>query len=141
MNHTLYIFKWNKWNEWNKWNTPKQCTKTRYVIQLTCQRDSVNTAVHLIAATHTLTHMQQTWLNRLSGSFDRSNTHCNTHATNMTQSIQRFIWSLQHTPILDDLQIKSTMRGGGLGSSTIFKNLMSPTPRRKWYLTTGRRAH
>ena len=33
------------------------------------------------------------------------------------------------------------MRGGGLGSSTIFKNSMSPTPRRKWYLTTGRRAH
>jgi len=32
-------------------------------------------------------------------------------------------------------------RGGGLGSSTISKNLMSPTPRRKWYLTTGRRAH
>jgi len=32
-------------------------------------------------------------------------------------------------------------RGGGLGSSTIFKNLMSPTPHRKWYLTTGRRAH
>jgi len=32
-------------------------------------------------------------------------------------------------------------RGGGLGSSTIIKNLMSPTPRRKWYLTTGRRAH
>ena len=32
-------------------------------------------------------------------------------------------------------------RGGGLGSSTIFKDLMSPTPRRKWYLTTGRRAH
>jgi len=32
-------------------------------------------------------------------------------------------------------------RGGGLASSTIFKNLMSPTPRRKWYLTTRRRAH
>ena len=32
-------------------------------------------------------------------------------------------------------------RGGRLGSSTIFKNLMRPTPRRKWYLTTGRRAH
>ena len=32
-------------------------------------------------------------------------------------------------------------RGGGLGSSIIFKNLMSSTPRRKWYLTTGRRAH
>jgi len=36
---------------------------------------------------------------------------------------------------------RDTGRGGGLGSSTIFKNLMSPTPRRKWYLTTGRRAH
>ena len=33
------------------------------------------------------------------------------------------------------------MRGGGLGSSTISKNLMSPTPRRKGYLTTGRKAH
>ena len=33
------------------------------------------------------------------------------------------------------------LRGGGLGSSTIFKNLMSPTPRRIWYLTTGCRAH
>jgi len=32
-------------------------------------------------------------------------------------------------------------RGGGLGSSTVFKNLMSPTPCHKWYLTTGRRAH
>jgi len=32
-------------------------------------------------------------------------------------------------------------RGGGLGSSNVFKNLMSPTLRRKWYLTTGRRAH
>jgi len=32
-------------------------------------------------------------------------------------------------------------RGGGLGSSTIFENLMSPTPLRKWYLTTGHRAH
>ena len=43
-------------------------------------------------------------------------------------------------------------RGGGLGSSTIrevgvwgrdpfSRNLMSPTPRRKWYLTTGRRFH
>jgi len=36
---------------------------------------------------------------------------------------------------------RTILRGGGLGSSTIFKNLMSTTPRRKWYLTTGRRAH
>jgi len=32
-------------------------------------------------------------------------------------------------------------RGGVLGSSTIFKNLMSPMPRLKWYLTTGRRTY
>ena len=37
--------------------------------------------------------------------------------------------------------LNTVQRGGGLGSSTISKNLMSPTPRRKWYLTTGRRAH
>ena len=28
-------------------------------------------------------------------------------------------------------------RGGELGSSTIFKNLMSPEPRRKWYYRRG----
>jgi len=39
------------------------------------------------------------------------------------------------------IYFRCVMRGGGLGSSTIFKNLMSPTPRRKWYLTTGRRSH
>ena len=70
----------------------------QHTLHHTCNKhDSINSAVHLIPATHTATHMQQTWLNRLSGSSDRSNTHCNTHATNMTQSIQRFIWSLQHT--------------------------------------------
>ena len=30
---------------------------------------------------------------------------------------------------------------GGWGRVPFSKNLMSPTPRRKWYLTTGRRAH
>ena len=34
---------------------------------------------------------------------------------------------------------EAPMRGGGLGSSTVFKKFN--TPRRKWYLTTGRRAH
>jgi len=42
---------------------------------------------------------------------------------------------------IGDFMVQGSVRGGGLGSSTIFKNLMSPTPRRKWYLTTGRRAH
>jgi len=32
-------------------------------------------------------------------------------------------------------------RGGGWGRAPFSRNLMSPTPRRKWYLTTGRRAH
>jgi len=30
---------------------------------------------------------------------------------------------------------------GGWGREPFSRNLMSPTPRRKWYLTTGRRAH
>jgi len=30
---------------------------------------------------------------------------------------------------------------GGWGRVPFSRNLMSPTPRRKWYLTTGRRAH
>ena len=30
---------------------------------------------------------------------------------------------------------------GGWGRVPFLRNLMSPTPRRKWYLTTGRRAH
>ena len=47
----------------------------------------------------------------------------------------------QRTHLFQTNQRKTKRRGGGLGSSTIFKNLMSPTPRRKWYLTTGRRAH
>ena len=53
----------------------------------------------------------------------------------------RNIWVVSHTSVLPRSMSPMTRRGGGLGSSTIFKNLMSPTPRRKWYLTTGRRAH
>ena len=30
---------------------------------------------------------------------------------------------------------------GGWGRVPFSRNLMNPTPRRKWYLTTGRRAH
>jgi len=30
---------------------------------------------------------------------------------------------------------------GGWGRDPFSRNLMSPTPRRKWYLTMGRRAH
>jgi len=30
---------------------------------------------------------------------------------------------------------------GGWGRDPFSRNLMSPTPRRKWYLTTGRRFH
>ena len=30
---------------------------------------------------------------------------------------------------------------GGWGRVPFSRNLMSPTPRRKWYLTTGRRFH
>jgi len=37
--------------------------------------------------------------------------------------------------------IHSTREVGGWGRVPFSRNLMKPTPRRKWYLTTGRRAH
>ena len=37
--------------------------------------------------------------------------------------------------------ISSHGEGGGWGRVPFSKKIMSPTPRRKWYLTTGRRAH
>ena len=36
---------------------------------------------------------------------------------------------------------KSIGEVGGWGRVPFSRNLMSPTPRRKWYLKTGRRAH
>jgi len=70
---------------------------------------------------------------------DQRHTHTNS-AYSMLYNVLRPRWECCGT------------RGGGLGSSTIrevggwgrvpfSRNLMSPTPRRKWYLTTGRRAH
>jgi len=42
-------------------------------------------------------------------------------------------------------QVRNELRNlgevGGWGRVPFSRNLMSPTPRRKWYLTTGRRAH
>ena len=35
----------------------------------------------------------------------------------------------------------ATCEVGGWGRVPFSRNLMSPTPRRKWYLTTGRRFH
>jgi len=71
-------------------------------------------------------------------SLQHTTTHCNT-----LQQINCSIPTAQRREVggwgRDPKQC--TGRGGRLGSSTIFKNLMSPTPHRKWYLTTGRRAH
>ena len=52
-----------------------------------------------------------------------------------------------HTNVNRPLQKKSARECayarevGGWGRVPFSRNLMSPTPRRKWYLTTGRRAH
>ena len=45
-----------------------------------------------------------------------------------------------HVRILVEVEVD---RGevGGWGRVPFSRNLMSPTPRRKWYLTTGRRFH
>ena len=40
-----------------------------------------------------------------------------------------------------DAQWKTLGEVGGWGRVPFSRNLMSPTPRRKWYLTTGRRFH
>ena len=58
----------------------------------------------------------------------------------MTKHLGIPLW-IQHPKKKNTWCKHATWRGGGLGSSTTFKNLMSPTPRRKWYLMTGRRAH
>ena len=41
----------------------------------------------------------------------------------------------------DTYVIEEAREVGGWGRLPFSRNLMSPTPRRKWYLTTGRRAH
>jgi len=38
-------------------------------------------------------------------------------------------------------ETKMSREVGGWGRVPFSRNLMSPTPRRKWYLTTGRRFH
>ena len=63
-----------------------------------------------------------------------------------SRAYKRDLGALIHASVFESLVQMSVFdsvmwRSGGLGSSTISKNLMSPTPRRKWYLTTGRRAH
>ena len=44
-------------------------------------------------------------------------------------------------PWILNTYICMTREVGGWGRDPFSRNLMSPTPRRKWYLTTGRRAH
>ena len=64
-----------------------------------------------------------------------------THLYAFVTHLYAFVTHLMYT-VLREVSISIwCTRGGGLGSSTIFKNLMSPTPRRNWYLTTGCRAH
>ena len=69
-----------------------------------------------------------------------SNAHMSWHM-HMGATVTNMESHVQKTEQVHDSQRCVHSRGGGLGSSTIFKNLMSPTPRRKWYLTTRRRAH
>ena len=53
--------------------------------------------------------------------------------------IYKYIRVHAHTQAAD----RATAGGevGGWGRVPFSRNFMSPTPRRKWYLTTGRRAH
>jgi len=61
-------------------------------------------------------------------------THCNALQHSATH-MQGISWDLrERIPGLRE-------RWGGWGRVPFSRNLMSPTPRRKWYLTTGRRFH
>ena len=48
---------------------------------------------------------------------------------------------VRHTCPVQNVQCASYREVGGWGRVPFSKKLMSPTPRRKWYFTTGRRAH
>jgi len=112
---------------------------------------NINTRTHIYIRIYTLIHTR--------GVATRSNTEicvydaytgevraCLFFCTSLSNTgvcvrcVSHVLYIHTHT-IYTYIQIYLLMRGGGLGSSTIFKNLMSPTPRRKWYLTTGCRAH
>ena len=54
----------------------------------------------------------------------------------MTLLLPRFIYIHSHMYVYTSFR-----EVGGWGRVPFSRNLMSPTPRRKWYLTTGRRFH
>ena len=61
---------------------------------------------------------------------------CMSHVTHMYESCHTYAWVKSH------IWMGHVIREvGGWGRVPFSRNLMSPTPRRKWYLTTGRRAH
>jgi len=65
----------------------------------------------------------------------------NDHTADFWEVLNVCALGAQHPPWMQILKSQLWRRGGGLGSSTIFKKFNEPYARRKWYLTTGRRAH
>ena len=72
-------------------------------------------------------------------------THCNTlQHTHMVRVLYpsydkcALFWEFKNSPTILREWVGEV---GGWGRVPFSRNLMSPTPRRKWYLTTGRRFH
>ena len=102
--------------------------------------------LHACSATVRLLHSWAADMNHIWGQSHDNVTWMTKHMTKQTYLslnwTTRNAMGMWHGPHMMKIIWHCVMpRGGGLGSSTIFKNLMSPTPRRKWYLTTRRRAH
>ena len=89
---------------------------------------------------------------------DRENSHAKSHQSpqpilqNFPKQPYSCLLETQHTCVRIHTTIESSRWNhcpilpgiwevGGWGRVPFSRNLMSPTPRRKWYLTTGHRAH
>jgi len=102
-------------------NVPKEGTQLKEMLK---SQSSHNTLAHVL--TH-LWHTERLWRHALH------------------QGLQLFQETHQVPTLLDWCAVgwcKSSSREvEGWGRDPFSRNLMSPTPRRKWYLTTGRRFH
>ena len=87
--------------------------------------------------THECTHTNECTPRVMPHTHDMSEWHTNECTPRVTPDTWLFLISPDRRNHL------SGKRGevGGWGRVPFLRNLMSPTPRRKWYLTTGRRAH
>jgi len=108
------------------------------------------TATHCNTLQHTATHCNtlQHTATRTHGIrlLQHTATHHNTYyilrTLILSEPLKPLFFKWFHDSLLQTASISKCDREvGGWGRVPFSRNLMSPTPRRKWYLTTGRRFH